>query len=84
MTLALDTAQLNSRRYKITKARLTLASDIRTALSAANPNGNIFDLMDRADAEVEAMTDREVQQELIAMGLEWSGQYWMKPERINA
>lgn len=83
MMLAMETQRPNSRRYKVMKARLTLSSDIRTSITAFEPDGNIFDQMDRADEIVESMTDREVQDKLMSMGLGWNGQYWMKAELVS-
>lgn len=79
-----DIAAQTSRRFKIMKARLTLSSDIRSALTAANPDWTIFAAMDEADRQVDALLDREVVDILLQQGLAWSGQYWMKPEFINA
>lgn len=67
-------------RIRVIMARKQLIGDTRTAITAINPDGNIFDQMDQADAQVEAMTDKEVIAALVALGLVWSGKFWMKAE----
>lgn len=73
---------VNDKITKINKARWTLSSHIRTLLTQSNPHDNIFDQMDEADSQVEAMTNKEVQSVLSDLGLVWSGKHWMNKEFI--